>query len=195
MNVEKLKYYYIPIIILIAALAGTFYFSKNIVTNYQSYKTAKDEIETKKSQLEDKQEKLEQYQKEEAEQAAKEQEQKTSGKPFYKPIESGLDKESVITGEFSEILELIRANQIKVRSITYDYNPPDDNFVQGAGSKYHVARLNMEMIGNYTNYDNFLKEMYKHEHFLDIQSVEIVPYRKNKKILLINCKIKLYAQK
>ena len=53
----------------------------------------------------------------------------------------------------------------------------------------------MEMIANYVNYDNFLKELYKHEHFLDIQSVEIVPYKKNKKILLIKFKLKVYAKK
>ena len=52
----------------------------------------------------------------------------------------------------------------------------------------------MEMIANYTNYNNFIKELYKHEHFLDIQSVEIVPYRRNKQILLINFKLKLYSQ-
>ena len=76
-----------------------------------------------------------------------------------------------------------------------DYDPKDDAFVSGAGSQYNVARLNMEMVGNYSNYDNFLKEMYKHEHFLDIQTAEIVPYKKNKKILLINFKVKLYAKK
>ena len=107
----------------------------------------------------------------------------------------GLDTEAVIAGEFAEILQLVRANQIKVRSIKYDYDPTDDNFVQGAGDKYNVARLNMEMIGNYSSYDNFLKEMYKHKHFLDLQSIEIVPYRKNKKVLLINFKVKLYAKK
>ena len=56
------------------------------------------------------------------------------------------------------------------------------------------AKRNSE-IANYSNYDNFLKEMYKHDHFLDIQSVEIVPYKKNKRVLLINFKVKLYAQK
>jgi len=39
------------------------------------------------------------------------------------------------------------------------------------------------------------EELYKHEHFLDVQSVEIVPYRKNKSILLVNFKLKLYAKK
>ena len=108
---------------------------------------------------------------------------------------SGLDTEAVIAGEFTEILQLVRNNQIKVRSIKYEYEPTDDTFVSQAGSQYNVARLNMEMVGNYANYDNFLKEMYKHEHFLDIQSAEIVPYKKNKRVLLINFKVKLYAKK
>ena len=37
--------------------------------------------------------------------------------------------------------------------------------------------------------------MYKHEHFLEISKVEILPYEKNKRILLINLQLKLYAQK
>ena len=53
----------------------------------------------------------------------------------------------------------------------------------------------MEMIASYTNFDNFIKELYKHKHFLDIESFEIVPYKKNRKILLINFKLKLYSQK
>ena len=105
-----------------------------------------------------------------------------------------MNTEAIIAGEFTEILELVRANRIKVRTIKYEYNPSDDAFVKGAGNKYKAARLNMEMIANYTSYNNFLKELYKHDHFLDIQSVEIVPYRKNKQILLINFKLKLYSQ-
>lgn len=195
MNSEKLKYYYVPLIILLLTVGSLVWLGPKVFESFKTYKTTKDQIVTKTDSLEKKKAQLEQYKKEEAEQAAKEQQEAASGKPFYKPIETGLDTESVITGEFSEILQLIRANKIKVRSIAYDYNPSDDKFVQGAGNKYNVARLNMEMIANYSNYDSFLKEMYKHKHFLDIQSVEIVPYRKNKKILLINCKIKLYAQK
>ncbi len=195
MDSEKLKPFLVPIVLLLATLGGVGYLGPQVVTNVQSYMATKQEIETKKATLQEKQTKLDGYKKKEAEEKAKEQESKNSDKPFYKPIESGMDTEAVIAGEFNEILQLIRANQIKVRSIKYDYDPSDDNFVSGAGSKYNVARLNMEMIANYSNYDNFLKEMYKHEHFLDLQSVEIVPYKKNKRVLLINFKVKLYAQK
>lgn len=195
MNNEKLKQFLVPIIILFATLGGIGYVAPKIVTNVQEYIATKEDVEAKTAQLQTKQNKLNEYIRKEEEQKAKERENKNAKKPFFKPIESGMDTEAVIAGEFAEILQLVRANQIKVRSIKYDYDPSDDAFVQGAGEKYNVARLNMEMIANYASYDNFLKEMYKHEHFLDLESVEIVPYKKNKKVLLINFKVKLYAQK
>ena len=52
-----------------------------------------------------------------------------------------------------------------------------------------------EMISSYSNFDNFLKELYKHEHFLDISDIEIVPYGKNRTILVIKFTLKLYAEK
>lgn len=195
MDNEKLKQFLIPIVLLFVALIGIVMLTPKVIDNVRNYMALKTEIETKTATLQEKQQKLDAYKKKEAEEKAKEQQNAASGKPFYKPVMEGLDTEAVIAGEFAEVLQLIRANKIKVRSIKYDYDPSDDNFVQGAGADYNVARLNMEMIGNYSNYDNFLKEMYKHEHFLDLQSVEIVPYKKNKRVLLINFKVKLYAKK
>lgn len=116
-------------------------------------------------------------------------------KQFFVPAEAGLDTEGVIAGEFSEILDLIRSNTIKMRSINYTYDPSDDNFVKGAPQKFNVAQLDMEMIANYKTFENFLRDLYKHEHFLDIAKVEVTPYEKDKSVLLINFTIKLYAQK
>ncbi len=195
MDSEKLKQFLVPIALIIVLIAGIAYVAPKIVENVNSYTSLKQEIETKTAQVQEKQSKLDEYKRKEQENERKEKETANAGKPFYKPIDKGLDTEAVIAGEFAEILQLIRANQIKVRSIKYDYDPKDDAFVQGAGDKYNVARLNMEMVGNYSNYDNFLKEMYKHEHFIDLQSAEIVPYKKNKRVLLINFKVKLYAKK
>lgn len=195
MDSEKIKQFLLPILLVIVTFAALAYVGKGTFENYQGYTGVKSEIETKTATIKEKQDKIEEYKRKEEEEKAKEKANANSGKPFYKPVMQGLDTEAVIAGEFAEILQLVRANQIKVRSIKYDYDPSDDAFVQGAGDKYNVARLNMEMIANYTSYDNFLKEMYKHDHFLDIQSAEIVPYRKNKRVLLINFKVKLYAKK
>lgn len=195
MDSEKLKQFIAPIALVVLLIAGIIYVAPKIVENVQSASSLKADIETKTADLQTKQNKLEEYKRQEQLNEQKEKESANTGKPFYKPIEQGLDTEAVIAGEFAEILQLIRANQIKVRSIKYDYDPSDDAFVAGARDKYNVARLNMEMVGNYSNYDNFLKEMYKHDHFMDLQSVEIVPYKKNKRVLLINFKVKLYAKK
>ena len=127
--------------------------------------------------------------------AKAEAESQNAVKAFYKPIEQGMDTESVIANEFAEILALIRGNSIKTRSIKYQYDPKDDNFVKNVPDKYHVAKLDIEMIGTYKDFEGFLKELYKHEHFLDMASVEIIPYEKDRKILIIKFQLKLYAQK
>lgn len=194
MNREKLKQFLIPILIVIVSFALTVYFGMQLFENIKAMIEYRQTIEQKQQQLSKIKKDIEQIQKQEAEENKRMAETASRSKPFYKPAASGMNTEALIAGEFTEILELIRANKIKVRSIKYDYDPADDAFVKGAGNRYKAARLNMEMIANYTNYNNFLKELYKHEHFLDIQSVEIVPYKKNKQILLINFKLKLYSQ-
>lgn len=194
MNNEKLKQFLIPLLIVIATFALAIFIGIKLFNNITEMVDLRGQITTKEQELTEKKNKLEELKKQEAEEARKLAETASKSKPFYKPAASGMNTEAIIAGEFTEILELVRANRIKVRTIKYEYNPSDDAFVKGAGNKYKVARLNMEMIANYTSYNNFLRELYKHDHFLDIQSVEIVPYRKNKQILLINFKLKLYSQ-
>lgn len=128
-----------------------------------------------------------------AEAARKSADDAQVAKAFFKPINSGLDTEAAISDEFGEILQLLRSNKIKTRSIKYDYDPQDDNFVKNAGSRYQVCRITADMIANYSNFENFLRELYKHDHFLEISKIEVAPYQKNKRILLINLQIKLYA--
>lgn len=125
----------------------------------------------------------------------KEAENENIQKIFFKPISEGLDTEAAIADEFGEILQIVRENKIKMRSVKYDYDPQDDNFVKNAGNRYQVCRVTAEMIASYSNFANFLRELYKHEHFLEISKIEIAPYEKNKRILLISLQIKLYAQR
>lgn len=194
MDNEKLKQFLFPLLVLAITVLALIFLAPKVIQNFQDYRTLKTDVDNNTIKLSDKKKQLAEAKRKAELEAKKEKAVKQETKAFYKPIESGLDNEAVIAGEFAEILQLIRANKIKVRSIKYDYNPGDDNFVKGAADKYKVARLNTEMIAHYTDYDNFLRELYKHEHFLDIQSVEIVPYRKDKRILLINFKMKLYSK-
>ena len=161
---------------------------KSYIELSNSYKTAKDSYDQTTQRIETLKE---------SNAAAVEAASNTEGidKDFFRPLEAGVDSESILATEFNEILQLMISNAIKTRSVKYTYDPADDNFIKGAGSKFSVCQLDMEMIASYSNFKNFMKDLYKHEHYLDIAYVEITPYQKNKSILLINLKLKLYAEK
>ena len=175
----------LSVVISIALIAKT-------VPEIQKIVQIQQDTKTKSSELTDAERKLT-----ELKSAAEKREVQDSNvlQMFFKPVSEGLDTEAAISDEFGEILQLMRDNKVKARSVKYDYDPQDDNFVKNAANKYHVCRVSAEMVANYADFANFVRELYKHEHFLDISKIEIVPYQKNKKILLVSFQIKLYAQR
>ena len=175
----------LSVVISIALIAKT-------VPEIQKIVQIQQDTKTKSSELTDAERKLA-----ELKSAAEKREVQDSNvlQMFFKPVSEGLDTEAAISDEFGEILQLMRDNKVKARSVKYDYDPQDDNFVKNAANKYHVCRVSAEMVANYADFANFVRELYKHEHFLDISKIEIVPYQKNKKILLVSFQIKLYAQR
>lgn len=178
------------LIVAMAILIAGFFISK-IIPIVQGMLTLNTEYTTQTATLADKQRQLTDLQ------AAAAKKEDTTGfaKEMFSTADTGLDTESLIAGEFTEILKLIKDNGIKTRSVKYDYDPADDNFVKGAQGKFSACLLSLEMIAGYNDFESFLKELYKHDHFLDISKIELVPYQKNKSILLINFQLKLYAKK
>lgn len=187
-----LKKFKVAISILAAALVVFIILIAQIVPKVQKIFEIQNNYKTQSSALADAERKLEEVK---ADAEKKEAENEDILKMFFKPISDGLDTEAAISDEFGEILQVMRDNKIKARSVKYDYDPQDDNFVKNVGNKYHVCRVTAEMIASYGNFAGFLRELYKHEHFLDISSIEILPYQKNKRILLVSFQFKLYAQK
>ena len=116
-------------------------------------------------------------------------------KNIYKPDVVAGDVESSFTVLFDDIVEMAKYNGIKIYSIEYAYNPESDEFVKGAGGKYNVCQLNMQVIGDYPDLESFFKELYKYPYLVNINKIELKPYQKNKKILLTNLQLKLYASK
>lgn len=187
-----LKKFKIAVGILGGALLLVVFLISKTVPEIQKISNVQEEYKTQTEALADAERKLQGLKTSTAEKKAEEE---NIVKAFFKPINGGNDTESAIADEFGEILQLIRANKIKTRSIKYDYDPQDDNFVKNVGNKYHVCRVTADMIANYSDFEKFFRELYKHEHFLEVSKIEVVPYQKNKRILLINAQIKLYAQR
>ncbi len=116
-------------------------------------------------------------------------------KTIYKPGEAGLDTESSFSVIFNDIVDMAKYNSVKLYSIEYVYNPPEDDFVKGAPTQYNVCQLKMQVIADYEDLQNFLKEIYKYPNLVNIEKLELIPYQKNKKILLSNLQLKLYSSK
>ncbi len=187
-----IKKFQLAIIIIVVTVVAVIAMIVKTVPEVQKIIQIQEDQKTQSSALADAERKLADLKSEALKQEA---EDANVAKLFFKPITEGLDSEAAISDEFTEILQIMRDNRIKVRSVNYEYDPKDDNFVKFIPFKYHVCRISAEMIANYSSLANFLREVYKHEHFLDLERIEIVPYNKNKRILLVNVVIKLYAQK
>lgn len=192
MNKEDLIKLRMSIIILSAGVLIFILMLVSVLPQIKKIPETNSEITTQQQTLDDDNRKLQDLQN--AEKKVESTEDKML-KAFFKPSDSGLDAEAALGLEFSELLQSMRANKIKTQSIQYEYNPMDDNFVKNAPTKYQACRISLKMIANYNDFQNFLRDLYKHPHFLEISKIEVAPYMKNKRILLINLQIKIYALK
>lgn len=116
-------------------------------------------------------------------------------KNIYKPSTSGGSTETSFIVIFDDIIEMAKYNGVKIYSIEYNYNPEDDTFVKGAADKYNVCELKTQVVADYPDLGSFLRELYKYPYLINIEKFELIPYQKDKKILLVNLQLKLYASK
>jgi len=112
-------------------------------------------------------------------------------KVIFDPQTLSLDSESGYSVMFNDIFEMAKNNKIKTFSVQYEYNPTDDPFVT-ANKGYSVCLLKMKLIGDYADFENFLTDLYKYPYFLSISSYDLVPYYKDKSILLIKLGVRVY---
>lgn len=117
-------------------------------------------------------------------------------KKIYEPSAGGAtDSESTFALLLDDIIEISRDNHIKTHSIRSEIDPEDDVFIKGDKAHYSACRLHMKIISDYTDFQGFISDLYKYPYLVNINNVEVYPYPKNKKILLINLSITLYASK
>lgn len=117
-------------------------------------------------------------------------------KAFYRDIKSsGNSTADILAGEIQDINDLVKFYGIKMYKVNYNYDPAEDVFYKEKKDVYSVCNMNMELFASYMKLQSFLKDLYKHEHFLDIKSIEVSPYKKDKSILNIKMELSLYAEK
>lgn len=118
----------------------------------------------------------------------------SSQKKIYTPVEDfGNDKnDTLFFTLYNDVIEMVKANSIKIKSIDYQYNPEGDLFVE-QGTTYFVCDVNMEIVSNYVNLGKLIQDIYQYPYYIKINKIEVIPYPKDKKILLSTISLRLYA--
>ena len=116
----------------------------------------------------------------------------TSQKKIYSPVEDKLGDDTLFFTLYSDLIEMIHSNSIKIKSIDYEYNPSGDAFV-AQKETYFVCNVNMELVSNYVNMGKLIQDIYQYPYYIRINSLEIYPYPKDKRILLSTLSVRLYA--
>lgn len=116
-----------------------------------------------------------------------------SQKKIYSPIESDLGNDTLFFTLYNDIIEMLHANSIKIKNISYTYNPETDAFVKFGRDIYFVCDVDMEIVSNYVNLGKFIQDIYQYPYYIKINKIEVLPYPKDKKILVSNLSLRLYA--
>lgn len=115
-----------------------------------------------------------------------------SQKKIYAPVDSDLGNDTLFFTLYNDVIEMIHANSIKLKSIDYKYNPKNDEFVK-SGKDYFVCDVNVELVSNYTNLGKLIQELYQYPYYIKINELLVKPYPKDKKVLISKLSLRLYA--
>lgn len=199
MDTELIKKYLdmfkIALIVVVVAILASIGLLTKIIPETLKYFSNKGDLEKTQKELTEKEGALQTAKANKAKQDARAKEQ-VEVKAFFRNIKNtGNSTADILAGEIQEINDLIKYYGLKVYKVNYNYDPADDVFFKEKKDTYNVCYMNMELFGSYMKFQSFLKDLYKHEHFLNIQGVEINPYKKDKSILHIKLDLSLYAEK
>ena len=187
---DKYKRYYGVIVFCIAIVLLIFGFVQLISPKVTELNNLKASIEQKQGQISELENKLN---------IVKQKIKKiknsiiSSQKKIYSPIESDLGNETLFFTLYNDVIEMVHANSVKIKSIDYTYNPETDAFVKFGKDIYFVCDVNMELVSNYVNLGKLIQDLYQYPYYIKINEIEVKPYQKDKKILITNLSLRLYA--
>lgn len=184
---ENQKIMYIAIILICVAF-GLYLIIPKAQESYNAYVS-----------IQEKTEKLQKTQKQvddiRAQKAAYEREEKSSTKPVYKSDIATLDPMASFGIMFEDVIQAAKYNGLKLRSIEYAQNPPDDMVVQNILDSYNVCAVKMQLIGSYAQFRSYFEDIANYPYLINIDKISIFPYADNKKVLIADLSINLYAEK
>ena len=184
---EKILYILVVIVVIIGGLYGCWYFATLAIYTHN-------QVEQKKDKLETKQDKLAQIRKQKAASKVEKKKESESGKVIYEVLGQQFSPEASFGIMFENVLSNMTNSGVRIRSIDYNYQPTDDKILFANVPGYNACELSFTAIGNYSQFQRFFKNIAKENYLSNIYEVYIEPYDKDKTILIVKFKIRLYTK-
>ena len=183
---DKILYILVVVAAIIGGLYGTWHFASIAFDSHN-------DIVQKKAELETKQEKLAQIRRQKANNVQKKKEAE-SGKVIYEVLGQQFSPEASFGIMFENILSNITNSGIRIRSIDYNYQPSDDKILFANVPGYNACELSFVAVGNYSQFQKFFKNIAKENYLSNLYEIYIEPYDKDKTILIVKFKVRLYTK-
>ncbi len=176
------------LIIGLAIGGGLYFVIPQGNTLYESYKG----LETVKLEITDLDARIEQLKREKEEH---DRVQKNTSKPIYFNENPSDDAMSAFGVMFEDVIQAAKHNHLRLFSIAYNMAPSDDIVYKNVGSEYHVCEIAMQLIGKYADFSSYFEDIYKYPYVMNLSTIEIKPYERDKKILIGDIKVVMYSKK
>ena len=176
------------VIILVALALGLYLIVPKANESYNTYK----QIQEKQAKLQSTQKQIDDLK---AQKAAYEKEEKNSTKPVYKSDLASLDPMASFGIMFEDVIQAAKYNGLKLRSIEYAQNPAGDIITQNIQAAYNTCAVKMQLIGTYAQFRSYFDDIVNYPYLINIDKISIFPYENDKKILIADVQVNLYAEK
>ena len=186
-----LKKYAIFIAIIVLIFGAGIYFVAPKISEVFSVQS---ELSSKKSQIKNLEQDVESAKLAKQRAESKKDEPKIE-KLIYESEYKSYDSKVNFNGMLETVLALAKQAGLKVKTIEFKNVPESDPIVQNHSSEYETTLLSAQFYGTYTQFQTFMRDVYRHQYLMGIKDFKIVPYEFDKKILKIDMSLALYMKK
>ena len=116
-------------------------------------------------------------------------------KIIYQPQYAYSNSLLALNGMLEEITNKALKNQLKLRKIDYIENLTNDVITTNDPNSYNACGVKLSLIGSYLEFQKFLNEIFTYPYLVNLNTIDITPYQRDKRVLIIDVTLHMYAKK
>ncbi|UKI42223.1 MAG: hypothetical protein L6V95_04460 [Candidatus Melainabacteria bacterium] len=79
--------------------------------------------------------------------------------------------------------------------MTISKNLTDDVIITNDPNSFNACGVKLSLIGSYLEFQKFLNELFTYPYLVNMNTIDISPYQRDKRVLIIDVTLHMYAKK